>query len=245
MKNILTYISPDKKFNDEHQRLAKIQIDNSLSLGWKKEDIILATNFEYEHNGIKSMIVSDENYCTFSFPVTKLFTIINLFKTNVIKNNELYWYHDFDCFELNNIKEDEVKMELGTCNLGVSNYSQRPRLCSASMFFYKTAEDIFDWMKKEAIKSKVNEEHCLMRAYYNIENNLSSRIKMINTTYAFHRFNIRKTYRTTIKPIRAAHFHITPDKYDFFVKGNNKLNIVIIPERLIKIFDTYGFNDKQ
>ena len=59
MKNLLVYVSPNKQFDDEHKILAKIQIDNSLDLGWKKEDIILATNFDYEYRGIKSVIVDD------------------------------------------------------------------------------------------------------------------------------------------------------------------------------------------
>ena len=240
MKQILTYISPDKEFNDEHKQLVKIQIDNSLSLGWKVDDILLITNFNYKHNGVKSIVVDDENYCRFFTPTTKLYVINDLFKKGMIKK-DLYWYHDFDCFELNKIIESEVRSEMGLCNLGASNYCQRSRLCSASMFFDRNAEDIFNWMRKESDKHRVNEEHSLMRMAYNPKNPLSLRFKMINTTYAFHKFNIVKTYKTTIKPIRAAHFHLTPDKYDFYIRGNNKLNKVLIPERLIKIFKKYEF----
>ena len=53
MKNLLDYISPDKdltktKLDGEADLLAKVQIDNSLSLGWKRKDILLVTNFDYE-----------------------------------------------------------------------------------------------------------------------------------------------------------------------------------------------------
>ena len=50
MKQLLIYIGPTDKFDDEHEVLTKIQIDNSLDLGWKKEDILLVTNFPYEYN---------------------------------------------------------------------------------------------------------------------------------------------------------------------------------------------------
>jgi len=240
MKQILTYINSEKEFNDEHKMAVKIQIDNSLSLGWELENIILVTNFEYKYNGVKAIIIENPKFCEYHFPVAKIYLINYLFKNKLIGNG-LYWFHDFDCFELNKIIESEVREEMGSCNIGASNYCQRIRLCSASMFFDKGAEDIFKWIEEECDIDKINEERALMRMYYDKNNSLSSRFKMINTTYAFHKFNIVKTYKTTIKPIRAAHFHLTPDKYDFYVRGNNKLNMPIIPERLIKIFNEHGF----
>ena len=240
MKNLLTYLSPEKEFVGECEQSVSIQIDNSLSLGWKPKDIMLVTNFKFEYNGVKSIVIGDDNYCSFFPPTTKIYAIVNLFKTGVIKE-DLYWYHDFDCFELNPIVEAEVREEMGECNLGASNYGQKPRLCSASMFFDKGAEDMFDWIKKECVRDEVDGEVGLMRMAYEPRNPLSSKFKMVNTTYAFHRFNVVKTYKTTIKPIRAAHFHLTPDKYDFYVRGNNKLKKSLIPERLVKIFNKHGF----
>jgi hypothetical protein len=52
MKNLLIYISPEHKFLPEYDKLVRIQIDNSLELGWKKEDIMLVTNFIFEYNGV-------------------------------------------------------------------------------------------------------------------------------------------------------------------------------------------------
>jgi len=240
MKQILTYISPDKEFNEEHKKMVKIQIDNSLRLEWKRKDIMLVTNFKYEYNGVKSIVIPDDNYCPYLYFVTKIYVINYLFKNGLIKNG-LYWYHDFDSFEFNKIDKNEVLDEMGVCDLGVSNYGQKIRLCSASMFFHKSAVDIFDWLRLECDEHKINEEVALMRIYYNKDNHLSKRIKMVNTSYAFHKFNIVKTYKTSLKPIRVAHFHITPDKYDFYVRGNNKLNMPLVPKELINIFHKYGF----
>ena len=41
MKNLLIYTGPNKKFDAETVKFAKIQIDNSLDLGWKRENILL------------------------------------------------------------------------------------------------------------------------------------------------------------------------------------------------------------
>lgn len=239
MKQILTYISPDKEFNEEHKMAVKIQIDNSIRLGWERDDILLVTNFEYEHNGVKSFVISDENYCEELFHATKIYTIVYLFEHGLI-GEDLYWYHDFDCFQLN--KFTDIEADLGSADMGLSNYGRRERLCSASMFFRKSAKDIFKRLKKEVDRTKSDEEMSIMRLINRNADTLGKRIKMINTTYAFQKWNIATVYPTTDKPIKAVHFHLTPDKYDFYVRGNNKLNIVIIPTELIGIFHKYGFN---
>ena len=56
MKNLLIYITPNG-FDTESEKLAKLQIDNSLELGWKKEDMLFVTSFPYEYRGIKSIVV--------------------------------------------------------------------------------------------------------------------------------------------------------------------------------------------
>jgi hypothetical protein len=239
MKQILTYIDPNNKdFNAEHKMAVKIQIDNSLSLGWKPGDIILATNFPYEYNGIKSIVIDDENYCTHNWPATKIYVIVYLFKVGLIRKG-MYWYHDFDCFQLAPFAETEP--ELGLADLGLTNYGRMPRLCSASIFFKETARDIFEQLKKRVDEDRINEEVGIMRLINANADNIKDRIKLLNLTYALHRGNFHHCYARAIKPIKATHFHLTSDKYDFFVKGKNKVNLVIIPERLIKIFHQHGF----
>jgi len=235
MKQILTYLSPDKKFNAEHAMAVKIQIDNSISLGWRKEDIILATNFEYEYNGVSSLVIGDDNYCEHTWPATKIYVIVELFKRDLIGEG-LYWYHDFDCFQLNEFGD----VELEKSDMGLTNYGRMPRLCSASMFFKKEARDIFYDLKKEIDRAKTNEEISIARMI-NSSSELKKRIKLLNITYAFHRFNLPSCYKIADKPIKAAHFHLTPDKYRFYVEGENKLNMVLIPNKLINIFNKHGF----
>jgi hypothetical protein len=235
MKQILTYVSPQHEFNDEHKMAVKIQIDNSLSLGWKPEDIILATNFPYEYNGVKSTIVADECYCESHWPATKIRTVIELFKKGVIKSEELYWYHDFDCFQLNPMREPEI------ADMGVTNYGRMPRLCSASIFFKIGASDIFYRLFAEVKFGNVDEERGLARLINRLDE-YKERVTHLNITYAFHKFNVVSCYNLADKPLIAAHFHLTPDKYDFYVRGNNKLEMPLIPKRLINIFHKHGFD---
>ena len=98
MKQLLTYVNPKKKFNNEHQMLVKIQIDNSISLGWNTDDILLLTNFDYEYNNVKSILVPDDLYCKHHWTTTKLHVIVEALERGLI--DELTWYHDFDCYQI-------------------------------------------------------------------------------------------------------------------------------------------------
>jgi hypothetical protein len=246
MKNLLTHISPSKEFcNDEHKMAVKIQIDNSLELGWKKEDISLITNFDYEYNGVKSSVIGGENYCSITknrlWTATKIYVIDYLFKNNLIEN-DLYWYHDFDCWQLNPLTDIETDM-VGV-DMGLTNYGRMPRLCSASMFFRNTAGDIFSKIKEEVNRVQRDEE-TVIASLINSDVDLKKRVKLLNTTYAFQKWNMHHSYHRSDKPIKAVHFHLTPDKYDFFVNGNNRTNLKIIPGRLIDIFNYNGFYGEQ
>ena len=58
MKNVLIYNIVDDKKRYDNELLFnyfRAQVDNSLRFGWKNEDIIIGTNFEFEHNGVKNI----------------------------------------------------------------------------------------------------------------------------------------------------------------------------------------------
>jgi hypothetical protein len=234
MKNVLTYISPDKDFNDEHKMAVKIQIDNSLRLGWDKDDLLLVTNFDYEYKGVKSMVIGDENYCNHFYPATKVYVIDYLFKNNLV--NDFFWYHDFDSFQLNPFDKGFSL----NADMGVSNYGRMPRICSSSMFYNPQARDLFDVLKEDIVQNQIGEEWGIMRLREKRE--YVDRIKVLNISYAFHKWNLWHNYCRAEKPIKVVHFHLTPDKYDFFVRGNNRVGLKIIPEELVEIFHKHGFN---
>ena len=216
--------------------MVRIQIDNSLSLGWSKDDILLAANFEYEYNGVKSLVIGDENYCPFHWPATKVYVLVTLFQMGAIQDGT-YWYHDFDCFQLVPFGQGP---DLGTADMGLTNYGRMPRLCSASIFFKETAADILWRLKQEVDQSRKGEEEGMARMLHRDEK-LQERVRLLNITWAFHRFNLRSCWRIADQPVKAAHFHLTPDKYAFYVDGDNKLNLPIIPDRLVNIFHNHGW----
>src|SRR5437868_7319978 len=99
LQNLLVFLSPNKSFSGLYGQLAKIQIENSVSLGWDRNDIILVTNFPWEYNRVKAIVVGDEHYCKARPRSIKTSIIPHLIDTKVIKKGKLYWNHDLDAFQ--------------------------------------------------------------------------------------------------------------------------------------------------
>ena len=184
MKNLLIYINSSHDFGDEEKITVKIQIDNCLSLGWKKEDILLVTNFPYEYNGVKAILVGDENYCE-SIPTTSkinaivdllknpsydiftINTIIDLFNKKVIDPKQLYFFHDIDLFQNEVITEEEIERELGDADLGLCDKGRMPLWNSGTIFFRESTADIFNRTKEIAYEYGTTDETALMVLYTN------------------------------------------------------------------------------
>jgi len=260
MKNLLIFINPKGLFNKnlkgEPDILTKIQIDNSLDLGWKKEDILLVTNFDYEYNGVKALVVGDDNYCAFSITASKINAILTLFRQGVIEK-DLYWFHDLDAFQLEEITESEL--ELGSMDMGLTEYGKttiKPlhdkRLSTGSIFFKQSTQDIFEWIKIKVYQYRCNEEVALLELTKLPKYKLSERIKRLDITYnlATRKRQVSANYKVAAKPLKVIHFHPFDkravrsegknDNMAVCVYGKNKINKVLVNKRLIKIFNYHG-----
>jgi len=247
MKNLLIYISPEHKFLPEYEKLVRIQIDNSLDLGWKIEDIMLVLNFFFEYAGVRSIVVGDENICPFYMYSGKINTLIDLWNRGLIKENEIYWYHDFDAFQNYGIIGEELGIE--SVDIGYTDYGRKPNWNGGSNFFKYGAKDIFGWMKEriyrnpssQPIKNHAEAYHAYsdesaIRYLMDINhNNINSRIKRLDSSYNFNLnpITIRECYDKVLKPVRVFHFH------------KEKLPIAkkFLNEGLINLFNRYNYGD--
>jgi len=247
MKNLLIYINPSKKFDKEHSILAKIQIDNSFDLGWKKKDILLVTNFDYEYNGVKSLIVPDELYYEPDPVSTKASVVPYLLKQGIIKKDELYWCHDFDVYQNHVI--NEVDLELSNVDLGLVSYGYKPVWNFGSFFFKYESKDILDLLNKkmrERLRPRADEKMLTkLTTRYNIVNN--DRYKGLDVTYNFTMRCIQSNYLRAVKPLKVLHFHpwyqddmLSDSCLNIFMYGKNRLKKPLMSERLIKIFNLHG-----
>lgn len=254
MKNLLIYINPAKAFFGGERNLTrnctplvKIQIDNSLELGWSRKDIVLVTNFAYEYNGIKSIVVDENNFCCFRPLSTKTITVANLLEKGMLEKNELYWVHDFDAFQVNRFQEGSLG--LSPNKIGLTDYGWSSKWCMGSIFFTTAAKDVFSWIKNTILELQTEDERALSHLVNNNIHNIRDRVQKINITYNFGMRRVEHNYTIAKKPLKVVHFHptyalkdksLTDTPLNIFMYGKNKLEKPLMSKRLIKIFNTHG-----
>ena len=245
MKNLLIYVNPTG-FDEESEKLVKIQIDNSLELGWKKEDILLVTSFDYEYNGVKATVV-EKGYCPFKKENSKETTIVHLFEIGFIQN-ELYWCHDLDAYQLEPIIEEELGLD--GLVAGFTDYGRKPMWQMGSFFFKREAEDIFRAVVErlapglDSQRRPRYDEYAMMDLTDNNINNINSRIKRLSNTYNFGMRRVGFCYEKAEKPLKVLHFHPQYEKLNnlnIAMYGKNDLGVPLMNDRLIKIFHHYGY----
>lgn len=228
MKNLLIYINPEKKFTAEHEALTKIQIDNSLALGWLTTNIILVTNFDFEHRGVKSIIVG--NYEVFDQNrSTKIPAINELFAKNII-DDDLYWFHDHDAFQL-----IPFTLDLATDAAFTDHGAYSKTWNAGSFFFKKTAQDIFLSIWEYMNLRNTNEQNALTYMWENNINNINSRYQLLDPSYNIGIYKIQENLQKAGIPMKVAHFH--PHK-----KHHLDLYRALLPENLLMIFNNYGIS---
>lgn len=246
MKNLMVFLSPHKSFtNDrwgkESEALIKIQIDNS-QLFWKREDIILVTNFPYEYGGVKAIEIGDEHYCELRPTATKVPAILELFRRGLIEEGELYWFHDLDAFQLAPVIVD-FSEDMGVTNYGITTIRQsyNNRLSTGSWFFKSTAEDIFQMIHERMYEDEINEETALGRL---IKDNpmLTKRINLVDISYnvATRKRDVEKTLKQAIKPIKVLHFHPFDKRKLWNGKTNMEYCQSLMTLELNNIFKKHG-----
>lgn len=246
MKNLCIYLNPDG-FDEEHQGLVKLQVDNSLELGWSLDDIVLVTDFPYEYRGVRAIQIPSGICCLFWKPASKIFGILHMIEQGLI-GDDLYWFHDFDAYQLIDIPESELGLE--SIDAGFTDYGRKPEWNTGSFFFKKSAEDIFRNIASRLLPgcdSRGRQQHEELALGYltdkNIDN-INSRIKRMNITYNFGMREIAQCYERAIKPLRVLHFHPYNPKINTLKRamyGRNQIGKPLMNDRLIKLFHIHGY----
>ena len=216
MKNLLIFVSPILNgFNKEHEVLAKIQIDWSLEMGWKQEDIWLVTNFPYEYHGVKAIQVEDDCYYPDFNRATKVPVINRLYEKGLIK--DVVWFHDFDAFQFKplDVKSDFAVTQYGKCSKCKENK------WNAGSFFFKDAHDTFKLIEKVMYDHGIDEENALTYMF----NHGFTDYELLDIKYNTH------IYSPITEDILVAHFHP-------FKPHHRKLFEDILPLKLKELCNT-------
>ena len=231
MKNLLVYVNPRRSFDEEHDCLARIQIDNSFRLGWKKEDMIMATNFPFEYNGFKSTEIPDDCFCDHWPRSSKIAGIIHLLQSNII--DELCWFHDFDAFQLNPIVESELGFD--RLDVGFTDYGWKSRWNTGSFFFRPNALDLFVFMLNTLYVFESDEEDALAWLIKHNCGDINERYKKLNITYNIGMNKLDRNVEVADKPLKVLHFH--PGKRDLMERFKP-----LMPIGLVDIMSQHGHN---
>lgn len=232
MKNLLIYTREDKQFSKEAKTLAKIQVDNSL-LFFKAEDILIFTNFKFEHNGIKSIIIPD---CSYKPDRTNKIPAIVYLIENRLLPNEYIWYHDFDAFQIKNLNPN-----IGGLSLGLTSYGYKDSWNGGS-FFFKPNKDVFKLWNSEIRP----ENRCDEKALNRLTRDFKLGYEHLGVIY---NFNQRLPYFSQFDSIEPSVLHFHPNyKYyradetniNIFMYGKNRLGKIYMPTQLINIFKSHG-----
>lgn len=250
MKNIFIYTNPENRFDDESATNIKIQIDAALEFGWKLEDILLFTNFEYEYNGVKSVLVP-YICCPWDKVSNKIAVIVHLMQNKML-TDELHWYHDVECFQNNPITEEELGLEgldLGLTTYGYKIWRDEPYWNGGSFFFRLSAQDIFElWVSRMSVRDRhrTDEKTLVVMTHEGLID--TKRYKELNITYNFGQRAPRLCYDKAIKPIRVVHFHpffryskIVERNIDIFMYGKNEQGVPMMSPKLIELFQKHGY----
>lgn len=248
MKNLLIFTGPHKRFDKEHEILARIQIDNLLDLGWERKDIIVATDFKYSYNGVNTEILPDDLYYHFDNSSNKICVIKYLLRQNLLDPNELYWYHDFDVYQQYPIEECELGLNF--FDLGITPYGYKPQWNLGSIFFKTKAFNHFNLIDETIINRRKSDNRCDEKALKRliVEGKIkTTEYKELNVTYNFTKRCIATNYRYAEKPLKVLHFHLwdkdlmmNDTALNIFMHGKNRLKTRLMNNRLIKIFNHHG-----
>lgn len=256
MKNLLIYISPTGSFDNPRSDLAsndagplaKVQIENSLALGWRAKDILLVTNFDFSYGQIKSIVLKDVEFFDRKPQASKINAIIKMFEAGLIRRKETYWFHDFDAFQLEPITESEIDLaenQIALTDYGGDKYFfGQTRWSTGTIFFKSDTLDIFKGIQKIFTEKRIDEEEAL-HLLLSENQELSPRVKKIDNTYNFIGYNLKTAYQNTSQPLKVVHFHPLTGKRRLggvgtksalrFFKGENPLNTPLVNDRVVKL----------
>lgn len=221
--------------NDNHPRYSKhkfsialqAQIENSLNLGWKKNDIIILSNFDFEYMGVKAIVIGLNDFC---FTGSKMFAIKWYFENS--DYDGVIWCRDVDTWQ--NVEFDKPKFK----HVGITTYSQ-PKLNGGSVFWRSKAKDIIDHivdiLKTDRLK---REEPTLNKVLKSKE--YKKRVTIINQTFNLGCSGFVKRYNRSDKPIRVCHFHPTNRiAWETHTLDRNHIGEIPVSKRLENIIRKY------
>lgn len=196
---MINLLSANKANNNSRSKeidtLLMAQVENSISLGWPAEKIIIVSNFDFDYMGVKAIKADLNKTCLTG---TKLFATKYVLDCD-INEGEMIWSHDLDAWQ-NHSFEQPIFME----DVGATYYS-KPKFNGGSIFWRPNAKDILEESIEIILENKEAKEEPTLN--YLFKNKYKYRVSIINNTYNVGCSGFFERYMRSKKPIKVAHFH--------------------------------------
>jgi|TARA_B110000263_G_C15258091_1_gene487450 hypothetical protein len=237
MKNVYVYniVADKRRYDDELLfNYFKAQVDNSLRFGWDRKDIVIGTNFTFEHNGVNNIHL--ENICETNIFNNKWYGISELMEMGYLDDD--FWFHDQDSWQVNKIEFPEFQGQIGGCT-----YVYTPEWNTCSMFLKKSSENIVDYivefMDMNENQNFYSDENFIALLRQNSE--ISNELTTINNKFNVGLTHMEKRYQAAEKPVCALGFqpHVQ-SSWDVFIEGKNELKLKLIDTEMIELFKKYN-----
>ena len=187
--------------NEQLFNYLRAQIDWSIQLGWKKEDIIIGTNFDFEYNGVKNYQLTD--VCTYSGYNNFWYGALELMKNGVL--NEDYWLHDQDSWPVRYFNFPKFDGEIAGCE-----YQATPFWNCSTIYLKKTSQFLLEYIV-ELMRDNPNapvssDEEWIIFCRSHEQSEVKEYFSSLDTRYncGFTHFDLR--YKNATKPINVYGF---------------------------------------
>ncbi len=200
------------------------QIDNSLMLGWKPDDVIVIANFAYQRAGIRATPAELNRSCLRG---SKVFAMDFLFREERVDPDGVYWTHDLDAWQNHWFEPPAF------ADVGITEYS-RPTFNGGSVFYHFTARDIVAEIVRRIEESGIDKEEpvldeVLRSATYR------DRVTILNSTFNVGCSGFVERYQRSVKPILVSHMHPNNSiAWDTHVNDRNNLGERAMSPRLVE-----------
>lgn len=177
------------------ERLIDAQIENSLELGWKAEDLVLCTNGEPDLR-VKSFVLPMNERCLTG---SKMFAVESLFEMGVIQEGDIWWVHDLDAWQNYWFEAPEFR------DIGLAEYNI-PKFNGGSIFLRHGARDLIADVVNLIRQERLDREEPAINRVLRKRKN-ADRVSIIDSTFNVGCSAYAIRLKRCTKPVLVSHFH--------------------------------------
>jgi hypothetical protein len=223
VKNLVVYVLEDpSRVESGVERFLRLQVELALLHGWPADDILLFTNFPFEHRGVSARVTAPP-----SRPKTARVT--SFYKTwcilrvlDEIGDDEWVWYHDADAFQLQPISGPP-----GSRPLAFTLYATRQRLLvqGGSLFFDRRSRPVFEWVWSALTEHGCRKDEFALTDAASVAD-FADCFELLDGSWNLGTTDFELRYQVAERPIRVVHFHPERERHRrVFVEARNGLGV--------------------